>query len=321
MKKILLLLLCVISFTTIHAKTTYTLSDDGTLTISGTSMPYNSYDGYVPWFNIDRERIKKVIIEDGVENIGYHAFSDFYKLTSITIPNSVTSIGYEAFFNCRSLTSITIPNSVTSIGDGAFWNCNSLTSITIPNSVTSMGVWVFMGCENLISAVIPNSVTSIGARAFYKCKSLKSFVIPNSITRIEDETFYLCESLTSIIIPSSVTSIGYEAFYGCENLTSITDLAKKRQELHSMFGYVNGGIVTLHVLPGCKAEYENWNYDYIERFNEKYFKVVEDATTSIDVVEGTPTISSDKIFSISGQQLNKIKKGVNIINGKKIIIK
>ena len=225
MKKILLLFLCVISFNAIHAKVTCTLSSDGTLTISGTSMPYNSYDGYVPWFNIDRERIKKVIIEDGVENIGYHAFIDCYKLTSITIPNSVTSIGYEAFFNCRSLTSITIPNSVTSIGDGAFWNCNSLTSITIPNSVTSMGVWVFMGCENLISAVIPNSVTSIG----------------------------------------------YEAFYGCENLTSITDLAKKRQELHSMFGYVNGGIVTLHVLPGCKAEYENWNYDYIERFNEKYW--------------------------------------------------
>ena len=123
MKKILLLFLCVISFNAIHAKVTWTLSSDGTLTISGTSMPYNSYDGYVPWFNIDRERIKKVIIEDGVENIGYHAFIDCYKLTSITIPNSVTSIGYEAFFNCRSLTSITIPNSVTSIGDGAFYDC------------------------------------------------------------------------------------------------------------------------------------------------------------------------------------------------------
>ena len=72
--------------------------------------------------------------------------------------------------------------------------------------------------------------------------------------------------------------------------------------------------VTIHVLPGCKAKYEAANYwqDY---------NIVEDATTGIDVVKSTPTISSDKIFYISGQQLNKTKKGVHIINGKKILVK
>ncbi len=68
------------------------------------------------------------------------------------------------------------------------------------------------------------------------------------------------------------------------------------------------------MLPGCKAKYEAadvW----------KNFTIVEDATTGIDAVERTSTLSTDKIFSISGQQLDKTKKGVNIINGKKILVK
>lgn len=68
------------------------------------------------------------------------------------------------------------------------------------------------------------------------------------------------------------------------------------------------------MLPSCKAAYEIAD-------GCKDVTIVEDVTTGIDVVKGTPTISSDKIFSISGQQLDKTKKGVNIINGKKILVK
>ena len=70
MKKILLLFLCVISFNAIHAEITWTLSGDGTLTISGTNMPdYSYYYGTIPWYS-QRYEIKKVEIENGVTNIG-----------------------------------------------------------------------------------------------------------------------------------------------------------------------------------------------------------------------------------------------------------
>jgi len=51
MKKILsLILLCVFSFATIHAEITWTLPENGTLTISGTDMPdYGS--GKAPWYS------------------------------------------------------------------------------------------------------------------------------------------------------------------------------------------------------------------------------------------------------------------------------
>ena len=178
------------------------------------------YDYEAPWYN-DRDKIKTVVIKDGVTSIGKWAFLECSGLTSVTIPNSVTSIGKYAFEQCSNLKSITIPNSVTNIGYAAFGNCSSLTSITIPNSVTSIGASAFNGCSSLTSITIPNSVTSIGESAFYGCKSLTSITIPNSVTSIGNCTFYNCSSLTSITIPNSVTSIGNYAFSYCEYLTSV----------------------------------------------------------------------------------------------------
>ncbi len=76
-------------------------------------MPdYHFFNYDEPWYS-QRSKIKKVIIEQGVTNIGNGAFYNCTRITSITIPNSVTSIGDYVFRGCSGLTSITIPNSVT----------------------------------------------------------------------------------------------------------------------------------------------------------------------------------------------------------------
>ena len=128
---------------------TWTLTADGTLTISGTGAmkDYNAAENLSPaYMNSD---VKKVVIEDGVTSIGELAFYKCISLTNITIPDSVTCIEYAAFHGCSSLSSITIPNSVTSIGIYAFVVCSSLTSITIPDGVTSIGYGAFSDCSSL----------------------------------------------------------------------------------------------------------------------------------------------------------------------------
>ena len=62
------IVLCVFSIGTIHAKITWSLSDDGTLTISGTDMP--DYIGNAAPWSSNKYSIMKVVINDGVTSIG-----------------------------------------------------------------------------------------------------------------------------------------------------------------------------------------------------------------------------------------------------------
>ena len=198
-----------------------------------------------PWYS-QKDKIKKVIIEEGVTSIASTSFYGCSEITSVSIPNSVTCINSWAFYGCSKITSISIPNSVTSIYQGAFNNCSGLTSITIPNSVTSIGEYTFSGTkwydnqpDGLVYAgkvlykykgtmpsntkiEIKEGTTGIADYAFQSCKGLTSITIPNSVMIIGSSAFSGCSGLTSINIPNSVTEISSEAFSWCSGLTSIT---------------------------------------------------------------------------------------------------
>ena len=219
---------------------TWTLDDNGTLTISGTgSMTNYNRSGSYPWDT--KNSVKKVIINSGVTSIGDNAFYACTALTSVTIPNSVTSIGEGAFIGCSGLTSITIPNSVTSIGEHAFsmipnieyygtatgspWGARSVNGyvegyLVYANDSKTTLLACFAAAEGIIT--IPNSVTNIGDNVFVYCSGLTNITIPNSVTSIGEYAFENCSGLTNITIPNSVTSIGEYAFENCRGLTSIT---------------------------------------------------------------------------------------------------
>ncbi len=221
------------------------------------------YDGTIKITDCDRSASGALTIPDTIDGkkvtwIGYQAFMNCNRLTSITIPNSITGIASEAFRDCSSLTNITIPDSVISIGELAFCFCESLTNITIPDSVISIGYNAFYYCRSLTSInvsnnsknyssidgvlfnkdktqiisysagkketsyIIPDSVTSIADYAFDNCTRLTSITIPEGVTIIGSSAFDNCIRLTSIAIPNGVTSIAYGAFNECRSLTNIT---------------------------------------------------------------------------------------------------
>lgn len=124
----------------------YSISDDGVLTISGTGAMNNfTYERDIsdcPWHGV-RYALKKIVVEDGVTSIGSYAFSFDVHVTDVTLPSSLKTIGNDAFLGCHGLTSVVIPEGVTSIGAYAFWRCTSLQTITVPASATKFGDHAF----------------------------------------------------------------------------------------------------------------------------------------------------------------------------------
>ena len=82
----------------------WTLDDDGTLTVSG--------KGSMGWWGIDvdKEKVKKIVVEEGITNVNFKGFSN---LETVTLPDSLTRIGDNAFYDCISLKDIKIPDNVT----------------------------------------------------------------------------------------------------------------------------------------------------------------------------------------------------------------
>ena len=233
---------------------TWSLTSDGTLTISGAGemTDYGQTKRRAPWYNL-RSQVKSAIITYDVTNIGSCAFYGCENLENVTIPDTVTSIGVGAFSDCASLNKVTIPNGVTEIGSYAFDDCMSLKSVEIPNGVTRISQGMFSYCTGLTSVNISSNVTTIDNVAFTYCISLTSVEIPTSVTEIgfgafsysnvavnvaagnknycsEDGALYdkqktvlLCGGACKGIfkIPDSVTSIDYSAFSNRTDLTSV----------------------------------------------------------------------------------------------------
>ena len=156
---------------------TWSLDSDGVVTVSGTGemSNYGWYGDVNPnrVFQDLSGSVCKVVIEDGVKNVGSGVFFRLENLTDVTIPDSVTSIGVDSFNYCTALESITLPETVTFIDTGAFANCHSLQKFKFPSGITCINDWMFHNSTGLTSVVIPASVTRIGVVVFEGCTSLQ----------------------------------------------------------------------------------------------------------------------------------------------------
>ena len=210
---------------------TWTLDSEGTLEFFGTG--YMKYyrtpslasvhwpDKLVPWADHISE-IKKVIIHEGIIEIGRFAFSEHTNLADVSIASSVTRIEDYAFEYCSSLKTVILPKKLVTLGSYAFKYCTGLETMTIPSSIRYIDEGLFYGCKKMTSVSISNLVDTIRAKAFVSCQSLKSLTLPSSLKYINESAFYDCSSIKSITIPSGVKKIPESAFGHCTALTSVS---------------------------------------------------------------------------------------------------
>ena len=185
--------------------------------------------------NVDNAEVEKICPNDttftleipedaGVTKIGFDAFNECMKLTSIKIASTVTEIDTDAFYNCDNLTTVSFAtgSNLTTIGYGAFTYCDKLVNIQIPSSVTRIDQSAFIGCSSLETINIPSGVSTIESHVFKDCVSLSTVIIEGTVTEIEPYAFYNCSSLTTIDnIIQDANIIQNTAFTRCDKLETV----------------------------------------------------------------------------------------------------
>ncbi|MEF2647010.1 MAG: leucine-rich repeat protein [Oscillospiraceae bacterium] len=208
-----------------------------TLTISGTGvMPdFNFPEGNLaPWWNYEalgmltsfgnfklEGELKKVVIKDGVTNVGSYALFCLPAATQVTLPDSVTRIGRYGIAMCSKLTGMSIPKGVTEIGDFGLAG-NGLTAVTLPDGLQSLGRGAFDSCTSLTNTTLPAAITAVPGKCFANCTKLLTADYKGEVTAIGERAFEGCKSLVTAPIPATVTELGASAFNGCVALTDVT---------------------------------------------------------------------------------------------------
>ena len=142
---------------------TWKLHEDGQLVIEGSGkmkdypIDRGAIGGWgdsgesqypTPWKDYN-EKIKKVVVKEGVTYLGETALADT-KMESLILPDSLETINlYEYPVAEFDLKSLRIPKGVKKIGVDAFTLCKNLEYVTIPSSVTDIWYSVFYGCDKL----------------------------------------------------------------------------------------------------------------------------------------------------------------------------
>ena len=292
--------------------------------------------------------LTSVTIGDNVTSIGGSAFRNCYNLTSVTIGKNVTSINSWAFLNCNNLTSVVVDIETPL----------SISSETFPNQ-TNATLYVPYGCKAAYEAAdywsdfkeivemppteVDITIGSAGIATYcsefdldFTGTDVKAYIVsafsPNTgkviLTRIYD-----VPANTGIVVIGDAgdhqipiveaQTIVSNMLVGVTEATELNKVdgdytnyvfAQKNGEL-GFYAVTDGSTLGAHKaylpLPTAKLPSANSRVAYM--FDG------DDATEIQNI--GQEDNFQHSIYNLNGQRQKGLKKGLNIVDGKKMLVK
>lgn len=272
-------------------------------------------------------------IPTNVTSIGSEAFYGNWTKDEIIIPNQIDSIGYRVFCKCPNVKSILIGKGLRTLWLGSLYQLPHLKEITVSasnpylDSRNNCNAIIHKATNTLVvgcsETTIPNTVKTIGYEAFYGNgdEDFTSLVIPNSVEGIDGYAFAELPYLREVSIGANVKTFGNNIFSECNNLEAIESLNGFPDDIDEKV--FNSGSddfsiydnVTLYVPAGCRNNYRlatGWSN----------FKNIVEGSLPVGVDDAlTPQPKEEVIYSPTGVRLSAPQRGVNIVNGKKLLVK
>lgn len=267
------------------------------------------------------EKLHEVVLNEGLEVIGGSAFwGDFFGVTirKINIPSTVSYIGAGILSYCSGLNDFSVhPDNPYFMFDGnalytkdqkelVFLMPNFEGDLVLPDACTIIRDDACSGIDNL-NSLTGKHITEIGNDAFVNDKALDYIAFGSGLNRILEKPFYGVKVNKIYFgcheIPEGwyVFDVRPEAWKGySEAILYVPRDAVDKFKAHSIWGMAK------RILP-----IEDTGFAYL-------------ADTELDAVgevETSSTTTPHHIYSPAGVKLNKLVKGLNIIDGKKVMMK
>ncbi len=223
---------------------------DTVLTISGDGAMADYEQKSAPWYSLS-DKIRTIVVENGVTEIGDNAFSGLSNVKNTIISEGVTAIGANAFSGCGKLSAVILPDSVTTVEAGAFGEataaCVSKTSsfanadgfktytagaagdAVINESGKQNITWavyggdtlVFSGTGSMVNNYSGDNISNLPWKAY--SEELKTVVVDYGITMViqgllTSDGGNSYPKVEAVIIADGVTQLRNNEVAGCTNL-------------------------------------------------------------------------------------------------------
>ena len=208
------------------------LYDDGTfddgspaykLVISGIG---NMRSVNQPGYYSNRDKIKSIVVEDGVTGLGSRCFANITKVERISLGNTLAIIGSSAFESCghESLKEpVVFPASIITINSEAFRYSGGTIDLTACTKLTSLGSFVFYNFGNnnpndriLVPSSIEylhNNSSNTGHHSFSNSNAVVDL---SRCTNLHLSTLQDLNGIGGrLILPSCLTKIPKNCIIGC----------------------------------------------------------------------------------------------------------
>jgi hypothetical protein len=299
--------------------------------------------------------LTEITIPSSVTEIGGYAFSYCAGLTEVTIPSSVIEIGNWAFNGCTGLTDFTYESEVPTYTN-LFEYDNSQTiyaNTTLHYPAASAylynNTYPWYGFQNIkyISEYTRNTKVNAFGTIWLPYAYTPSGATLYQVESVADGTVTLkeVEGKSEANVPyiyqatEETQHFDYEGGSSDEERAVLNNTAPEVQGVLSSYLYSTtapAGSYVLQTQDGEQAFYKveksneitikphraYLNPNYFDTTNNSSLRIAfgEEQTTGVDTVEAI-TSGVQEIYDLNGRKLNTLQKGINIVNGVKVLVK
>ena len=290
-----------------------------TLTISGTGVmsdynPITAVKKKAPWRDLN---VEKLILENGITEIGQNAFRTC-NIIAVNIPASVTKIGTNAFMGCK-LENIVANNSSTDIYYVNGQECYAFSDQTFMHAMlyipeNTWSDYVYMGDWWRFYNIreISTNISMLSSSQVYTLMNTSDFgyaIYDNGSGNItKAKAFYSFDENNLNSCWQIVEMAGMKCLYNVGANKYANFLPDGNISLSNSPVNINMKQSEMGIILGQNSQ----QWAFVKNSN---------LSNATNIELKNSDTKNAKYFSLDGRQISSPQKGINIINGKKIIVK